>query len=146
MKRKRRYTVRCEPTGANRTMVRFIGVFHAVFGTVFALIALTAIIPSAGLFGLIFLAAGLFFAVNGTLIALGKNGLTGPSYRIETDEEEDLLNQGPLRGPEPESHDHIPSTALNAQGRLEQLKNLKAAGLITEQEYQQKRREIVEKL
>ena len=49
-------------------------------------------------------------------------------------------------GPSDESHDHIQSTALNARERLEQLKTLREAGLITQQEYDQKRREIVEEL
>ena len=42
-----------------------------------------------------------------------------------------------------ESHDHIPSTALDAKGRLEQLESLKSAGLITHEEYQKKREEIL---
>ena len=82
MKNRKRYTVQYKPTGAGKAMMRGMGVFHAVFGTVFALIALTVIIPSAGLIGILFLAAGVFFAVNGALIALGKNDLMGRAYQI----------------------------------------------------------------
>lgn len=89
---KKRYMVRYKPaTKAEKAMLRGMGLFHAIFGTVFAIIALTVIIPSAGLFGLLFLAAGAFFAVNGTLIALGKNGLMGRSYQIEEEEVEEQL-------------------------------------------------------
>ncbi|WP_251318722.1 SHOCT domain-containing protein [Flintibacter muris] len=139
MKNRKRYTVQYKPTGAGKAMMRGMGVFHAVFGTVFALIALTVIIPSAGLIGILFLAAGVFFAVNGALIALGKNGLMGRAYQIETEEEISEM-------PAVETHDHIPSTALDAKRRMEQLESLKTAGLITEQEYQQKRQEILKEL
>lgn len=140
MKKQKRYTVRYAPTGAGKTMLRGMGVFHAIFGTVFALVALFEIIPAAGLFGIPFLAAGVFFAVNGTLIALGKNGLMGRSYQIESEEE---FGQEPPNLPPVETHDHIPSTALDAKHRLEQLESLKTAGLISDQEYRQKRQEIL---
>ena len=48
--------------------------------------------------------------------------------------------------PAVETHDHIPSTALDAKRRMEQLESLKTAGLITEQEFQQKRQEILQEL
>ena len=41
-----------------------------------------------------------------------------------------------------ESHDHIPSTALDREKRLEQLKRLLDAGLIDKDEYKEKKREI----
>ena len=44
------------------------------------------------------------------------------------------------------THDHIPSTALDAGERLKQLEDLKKAGLITQEEYQEKRREILSRL
>lgn len=143
MKNRKRYTVQYKPTGAGKTMMRGMGLFHAIFGTVFALIALFEIIPMAGLFGIPFLAAGVFFAVNGTLIALGKNGLMGRSYQIEEETEDEME----LRPPPPaETHDHIPSIALNAKQRLEQLESLKTAGLIDGREYQQKREQILKEL
>lgn len=143
---KKRYMVRYKPTTkTEKAMLRGIGVFHAIFGTVFAIVALTAIIPSAGLIGLLFLAAGVFFAVNGTLIALGKNGLVGRSYQIEAEDEE-FPDQPPLSPPPVETHDHIPSTALDAKRRLEQLESLKTAGLIDDREYREKRQEILKEL
>lgn len=144
---KKRYTVRYKPaTKTEKTMMRGMGLFHAAFGTIFAIIALTAIIPSAGLIGLLFLAAGVFFAVNGTMVALGKNGLVGRSYQIETDEEEERSAQQPLSPPPAETHDHIPSTALDAKRRLEQLESLKTAGLIDDREYREKREQILKEL
>lgn len=144
---KKRYTVRYKPaTKTEKTMMRGMGLFHAAFGTIFAIIALTAILPSAGLIGLLFLAAGIFFAVNGTMVALGKSGLVGRSYQIETDEEEERSAQQPLSPPSAETHDHIPSTALDAKRRLEQLESLKTAGLIDDREYREKREQILKEL
>ncbi len=142
---KRRYMVRYKPaTKTEKAMLRGIGLFHAFVGAVFALIALTAIIPNAGLIGLLFLAAGVFFAVNGVLVALGKTGLIGRSYQIEEEAEDGMgPNQPPLSPPPAETHDHIPSIALDAKQRLEQLESLKSAGLIDEREYREKRQEIL---
>lgn len=142
---KKRYTVQYKPaTKEGKAMLRGMGLFHGVFGAIFAIVALTAIIPSAGLIGIPFLAAGIFFAVNGTLIALGKNGL-GRSYQIETEDEE-FPDQPPVSPPSVETHDHIPSTALDAKRRLEQLESLKTAGLIDDREYREKRQEILKEL
>lgn len=44
--------------------------------------------------------------------------------------------------PSPGDHDHIPSTALEKDEKLEQLKVLLEAGLIDREEYEEKRREI----
>ncbi len=41
-----------------------------------------------------------------------------------------------------EDHDHIPSTALNQERRLEQLEWMKEAGLLDDDEYKKKKREI----
>ena len=116
MKNRKRYTVRYKPaTKTEKAMVRGMGLFHAIFGTLFALIGLSAL-PHAGLFSLIFVTAGGFFAVNGALIALGKGGLVGRSYQIETETEEEPEFPD---APPVETHDHIPSVALDAKQRLE---------------------------
>ena len=140
-RRRRRVTVHYKPTGAGKTMMRAMGVFHAVFGTVFAIIAVTVIIPSAGLFGVLFLAAGAFFAVNGTLIALGKEGIMGRSYQVETetDEDEELTEEGTRTAPPPVS-------PPSAEARLKQLEDLREKRLITANEFEEKRKEILKEL
>ena len=89
---------------------------------------------------MIFVTAGGFFAINGALIALGKGGLVGRSYQIETETEEEPEFPD---APPVETHDHIPSVALDAKQRLEQLESLKSAGLIDDREYREKRQEIL---
>ena len=68
----------------------------------------------------------------------------GPEIHIEEEDEEGSAAWDAAAPAE--SHDHIPSTALDAKGRLErleQLESLKSAGLITHEEYQKKREEIL---
>ena len=48
MKDRKRVTVRYAPTGADKAVMLGVGVFHAIFGTVFALIG-SSITASAGL-------------------------------------------------------------------------------------------------
>lgn len=141
-----RITVQDQTTGTGRFLRRGGGVVHAVMGGVFVLIALTQIIPTWGLFGLPFLVAGGFFLVEGILTAVSKEG---PAHRVgydvETGIEEEVIGGILDEPPKPSSgtHDHIPSTALNIKARLEQLESLREAGLITREEYEEKRKEIL---
>ena len=45
--------------------------------------------------------------------------------------------------PSAEQHDHVQSTCLNRNGRLEQLETLRKAGLYTPEEYRKKKEEIL---
>ena len=153
--RRGRITVQHQPTGAERGMVRFMGVFHAVFGAVFFIVALTVILPNAGLFALPFLLGGAFFCVNGIRLSIGKNGFARRvAYDVETDVEEEtiicMMDDVDQKQTSEPSQTHQPdysaSYSSNAKARLEQLEQLKAAGLITEREYREKREEIIQNL
>lgn len=152
MARKRgRITVQHQPTGAARTMQRLMGVVHAVFGAVFAIIGLTEILPNAGLFGLPFIAVGTFFCINGIRIAVSKNDVAHRvGYDVETDLDRSiagLMEEPPAAKAD---HGHTPLEysydACATQKRLEQLETLKSAGLITKEEYNEKRQEILAQL
>lgn len=144
MKKRKRVTLRYRPTGAGKVVYRGIGVFHAVFGTVFALFALTVMIPNVWPVGVLFLAAGAFFAVNGTLVALGKEGFMGRSYQVETETEEDLEEEFPTAPTVPGSTPAAPRPSPEA--RLRQLEGLREKRLITANEFEEKRREILKEL
>ena len=143
-----RITVQHQPTGAARAAMRGMGLVHAVFGGVFAIVAITEIIPNAGIIGLPFLAAGLFFCFNGIRMLVSKNGFAHRvGYDVETDVAEDTifgLNEEPPaefshKTPENVENFYDP----NAKARLEQLESLREAGLITDREYREKREEIL---
>ncbi len=119
------------------------GAFGMVWGGVFILIGLFVVIPTFGPFGILWtLAAVAITAMNGYQ-AFGKT-YKGPEITIEEDSAQ--MPDGHPSSPAPETHDHIPSTALDAKQRLEQLESLKQAGLITDGEYREKREEILKHL
>ncbi len=151
--RRGRITVQNQPTAAGRFMMKGMGVVHAVFGFVFAMVAATTIIPQAGLFGLPFLAAGVFFCINGIRMVVSKNDIAHRvGYDIETDVQQETIvglmdDVDKIIAQERHTSAVGSSTnGLDAKGRMEQLKSLKDAGLITNQEYEEKRREILEEL
>ena len=142
-RRKRgRITMQYQPTGAARGMQRMIGVIHALVGSVFVIISITTIIPTAGLFGLIFLVVGGFFAVNGIRMAVSKNGMARRvAYDMEQDLEESIvgmMEEPPLAGESPEKG--------SVESRLLELRNLYDQRLITDEEYELKRQEILRDL
>lgn len=151
--RRGRITVQSQPTGAAQGMRRAMGVVQAIFGLVFVTVALTEIMPVAGIIGLPFLAVGGLFTVMGIVTAVSKNGMAQRvGYDVETGVEEEtivgLMDEvtKETSSPASETHDHVPSTALDAKGRLEQLKELKEAGLLSQEEYDKKRQEILKGL
>ena len=142
-RRKRgRITMQYQPTGAARGMQRMIGVIHALVGSVFVILSITTIIPNAGLFGLIFLVVGGFFAVNGIRMAVSKNGMAQRvAYDVEQDLEESIvgmMEEPPAAGESPEKG--------SAESRLLELRSLYDQRLITDEEYELKRQEILRDL
>ena len=147
--RRGRITVQNQPTGAARAMMRGMGIVHAIFGGVFVFVALTTIMPNAGIIGLPFLAAGAFFCINGIRMAVSKNGMAQRvAYDVESDVEHEVisgLTEEPYVEPSsPAASNFVPET--NAKQRLEQLESLKSSGLLTQREYEEKREEIIARL
>jgi len=135
-----RITVQSQPTGAARGMQRMMGVVHAIFGFVFVVIALTQLIPHAGLIGLPFLAAGAFFCINGIRLAVSKNGMAHRvGYDVETGIERETI-VGIM--------DEVDDTQAggDVEERMKQLRSLYDQRLITQEEYEQKRQEILKEL
>ncbi len=109
------------------------GAMGAVFGGVFILIGLFVVIPTFGPFGILWtLAAAAITAMN-AYQAFGR-GYVGPEISIEED------------APQGESLSPTPPADLNAKERLEQLQALLDGGLITREEYEKKREEILSRL
>ena len=142
-RRKRgRITMQYQPTGAARGMQRMIGVIHALVGSVFVILSITTIIPNAGLFGLIFLVVGGFFAINGIRMAVSKNGMAQRvAYDVEQDLEESIvgmMEEPPVAGESLEKG--------SVESRLLELRSLYEQKLITDKEYELKRQEILQDL
>ena len=116
------------------------GIFGVVWGGIFVLIGLVVVIPTFGPFGILWTLIAVGITVMNGLHAFGTR-YVGPEIRIEDEEDGEEVSRR-----SPETHDHTPSPAPDVKGRLEQLKSLKEAGLLTKEEYEQKREEILKDL
>ena len=95
------------------------GVFGGVVGVIFVLIGVFVVIPTFGPFGILW-----------TLFAVG---YVGPEIHIEEDDEGTCETPAPVGG-------------VSAQDRLTELRALYDQRLITQEEYEEKRREILKDL
>lgn len=122
-----------------------------VVGVLFIFIGLGVVIPAtlasgffpAALFGLVWTGIAIYNTVINAKVVFGKEEETQEYFGGYVISEEEPPAPA---GDESETHDHIPSMALDTQRRLEQLQKLKEAGLITDAEYTEKRREILREL
>ena len=115
------------------------GAFGVAVGAIFVVIGLVMVIPVFGLFGVLWTLVAVGITAMNAYQAFGKN-YTGPEITIEEDEEPP--RRGASSSPAPQTHDHIPSTSLDVKGRLEQLKDLKEAGLMDNAEYEQRKQKL----
>lgn len=118
------------------------GAFGVAVGAIFVVIGLVMVIPIFGLFGVLWTLIAVGITGMNAYQTFGK-GYAGPEITIEEDEEP---RRGASSSPAPQTHDHISSTSLDVKGRLEQLKDLKEAGLLSQEEYDKKRQEILKGL
>lgn len=102
-----------------------------VTGGIFVLIGLTVVIPQAGPFGLLWTAGAAGITIVNACHAFG-NKYVGPEIHIE-DEDGDGIRP-PETGGRP------------AAQRLQELEQLRASGLISPEEYEQKRQDILKSL
>ena len=99
-----------------------------VVGIIFCLIGLMVVIPTFGLFGILWTAVAGW----GTYVNY-RNGftdkkITGRVIEVETDEHESAV------------------TGTNAEARMKQLQSLYDQALISKEEYEEKRKEILKEL
>ena len=97
-------------------------VFGAVVGAIFVLIGLFVVIPSFGGFGILWTLVAAGIVGLNLYMAFGKN-YVGPEITVEDEAADD-----------------------NAAARLRQLEDLRRQGLITGEEYEKKRQEILRQL
>ena len=100
-------------------------IFSGIVGIIFCLIGLFFVVPTFGLFGLFWTAIAVFMTVRSFAMAKGKADMG--SYVIEDE------NGGEKNG-------------KTAEERLTELQSLYDRRLISTEEYEQKRKEILEEL
>lgn len=103
-------------------------IFGGIVGIIFTCIGLFVAIPAAGAFGVLWTLIALAMTIYQFAMAAGKVSAGSWSIEEETD-----------------SRDGVPG-GKSAQDRLTELKSLYDRGLISREEYEAKRKEILEEL
>lgn len=135
-----RITVQSQPTKETRTVQRLATLPFLIISIFFVIIGITMVIPMAGLFGIVWTLVAVCFVVIAITQMVRKNGLAHRvGYDVETDLDRSIVGVMEEIVEEDSSSD-------SAQERLTQLKELYDQRLITREEYDAKRQEILKEL
>lgn len=145
MSRKRgRITVQSQPTRETRTFQRLATLPFLIVSIFFVIIGITQIIPMAGPFGVVWTLVAVCFVVIGIVEMVRKNGM---AHRVGYDMENDLDRS--IVGIMEDVVEEDPSDtrpAGDTESRLLELQSLYDRDLITREEYEEKRKEILSDL
>ena len=135
--RRRRVTYRPSKAQGKRWIAVIWGVILLIvgFGTIMSI--------SVGI-GAVWTAFALVLIVNGIRKALAPKNASKMDDSVEefaSRVQNKMSNKKTVRSKQ-ETHDHIPSTALDVEARLEQLRSLKEAGLMDNAEYEQRKEKL----
>ena len=139
-----RITVQSQPTRETRAMERLATIPFLIVSIFFVIIGVTTVMPMAGLFGVVWTLVAVCFAVIGIVNMVRKNGM---AHRVAYDVEQDMAESivGMMEdAPEGADDGHAPMGTTEA--RLLELKRLYDKDLITYDEYEEKRKEILQDL
>lgn len=138
--------IRYKPSKASAAMSLVVGILFIIIGVTMVLPATlgSGFLP-IGLFGLVWTGMAVVITITNIRYLFGKG--TDPTFyggfEITDEEPEGYHASTALTA---DTHDHITSTALSPKARLEQLETLREAGLLTREEYEEKRKEILREL
>ena len=144
MARKRgRITVQSQPTKETRLVQRLAALPFLIVSIFFVIIGVTVVIPGAGLFGVVWTLVAVCFVVVGIFEMVRKNGLVHRvGYDVEPGLDESIV--GIMEDVVDGEGGHSPVGTTEA--RLLELKSLYERDLITYDEYEAKRQEILKEL
>ena len=145
MVRKRgRITVQSQPTKETRAMERLVMIPFLIVSIFFVIIGVTTVIPMAGLFGVVWTLVAICFAVIGIVNMVRKNGM---AHRVAYDVEQDMAESivGMMEDA-PKATDNGYAPMGTTEARLLELKSLYDRDLITYDEYEAKRKDILQDL
>ena len=147
MSRKRgRITVQEQPTKQTRAFQRLAMLPFLVVSLFFVIIGITEVIPAAGLFGVVWTFVAGCFVIIAVFQMVRKNGVV---HRVGYDVENDLDRSivGLMEDvPEEEFGENAPAYAGTTEARLLELQSLYDRDLITHEEYEAKRKDILSDL
>lgn len=135
-----RITVQSQPTKETRAVQRLAMLPFLIVSIFFVILGVTVVIPAAGLFGIVWTLVAVCFVVIAITQMVRKNGLAHRvGYDVETDLDRSIVGAMEEIVQEDSSSD-------SAQERLTQLRELYDQRLITKEEYDAKRQEIIKEL
>lgn len=115
-----------------------------IWGVILLIVGFGTIMSISVGIGAVWTAFAVFLIVNGIRKALApKNAskLDDSAEEFVSRIQNKTNNKKTVRSKQ-ETHDHIPSTALDVEARLEQLRSLKEAGLLDDAEYEQRKEKL----
>ena len=126
-----------------------------IVSIVFLVIGVVMLLPNVPIFGLIWILFCVYFIRSAVKGMAGKPVSRRRTNGQEPDRPASSAAPRPAESqradqqvyqPVDEEHDHIRSVALSPQRKLEQLETLRDAGLLTDEEYRDKKRKIMKEL
>ena len=136
-----RITVQSQPTKKTRTMERIESIPFLVISILFVIIGVVEIIPIFGVFGIIWTVMAGCFVLFAIFHMVRKNG---PAYRVGYDVETDLERS--IVGMMEDVVDEKSGSVGSTEAKLAELRRMYDNRLITKEEYDAKRKEILERL
>lgn len=115
-----------------------------IWGVILLIVGFGTMMSTSAAVGAVWTLVAVFLIVNGIRKALAPKNASKLDNSMEQ-----VVSRIPNKDPEKktvrskqETHDHIPSTALDVEARLEQLRSLKEAGLLDNAEYEQRKEKL----
>lgn len=137
-----RVTMQYQPTRETRAVQRLTIIPFLIVSIAFVVIGVTVVIPGAGLFGVVWTLVAASFVVIAVVSMVRKNGM---AHRVAYDVEQDMgENIVGIMEDAPPSYEA--GAKGSAEDRLLELRNLYDRHLITDEEYEAKRQEILKEL
>ena len=115
-----------------------------IWGVILLIVGLGTIMSISVGIGAVWTAFAVVLIVNGIRKALAPKNASKLDDRVEefVSRVQNKTNDKKTVRSKQETHDHIPSTALDVEARLEQLQSLKEAGLLDDAEYEQRKQKL----
>ena len=115
-----------------------------IWGVILLIVGFGTIMSISVGIGAVWTLVAVFLIVNGIRKALAPKNASKLDDSVEefVSRVQNKTNNKKTVRSKQETHDHIPSTALDVEARLEQLRSLKEAGLLDNAEYEQRKQKL----
>lgn len=115
-----------------------------IWGVILLIVGFGTMMSTSVTLGAVWTLFAVFLIVNGARKALAPKNASklDDSVKEAVSRIQNKIPEKKTVRSKQETHDHIPSTALDVEARLEQLRSLKEAGLMDNAEYEQRKKKL----